>query len=74
MTSEFERIGQLKVLFGALAAPDLGIGDDAAVLHSALPLVITVDSAVEGVHFDRRWISPADLSARAVEAWLSSRA
>ena len=74
MTGEFERIARLKELFGPLDAPDLGIGDDCAVLHDPRPLVVTVDSAVEGVHFDRRWISPPDLAARAVEAAVSDLA
>ena len=74
MTGEFEHIAHLKVLFGALAPPDVGIGDDAAILHDPRPLVITVDSAVEGVHFDRRWLSVADIAARAVEAAVSDLA
>ncbi len=74
MTGEFERIARLKELFGPLDAPDLGIGDDCAVVHDPRPLVVTVDSAVEGVHFDRRWISLPDLAARAVEAAVSDLA
>jgi thiamine-monophosphate kinase len=74
MTGEFERIARLRELFGAPPPPDLGIGDDCAVLHDPRPLVITVDAAVEGVHFDRRWITDDDLSARAVEAAVSDLA
>lgn len=74
MSGEFERIAHLKRLFGALDPPDLGIGDDCAVVHDPRPLVITVDSSVEGVHFDRRWIAPADIAARAVEAAVSDLA
>ncbi len=74
MTGEFEHIAHLKNLFGALASPDLGIGDDAAILHDSRPLVLTVDSAVEGVHFDRRWLSVSDIAARAVEAAVSDLA
>lgn len=74
MTGEFERIARLRELFGAPALPDLGIGDDCAVLHDPRPLVITVDASVEGVHFDRRWISPRDLAARAAEAAVSDLA
>lgn len=74
MTGEFERIARLHELFGPLAPPDLGIGDDAAVLHDPRPLVITVDSAVEGVHFDRGWIAPDDIAARALEAAVSDLA
>lgn len=74
MSGEFERIARLRDLFGPLPPPDLGIGDDCAVLHDPRPLVITVDSAVEGVHFDRRWLSSADIAARAVEAAVSDLA
>lgn len=52
------------------AAPALvvGIGDDAAV---AMPdrgalLVLTIDALVEGVHFDRRFSSPADVGYKAI--------
>lgn len=74
MSGEFERIAHLRSLFGGLDPPDVGIGDDAAVLHDPRPLVVTVDASVEGVHFDRRWIAPDDLAARAVEAAVSDLA
>ncbi|MDB4927922.1 MAG: Thiamine-monophosphate kinase, partial [Myxococcaceae bacterium] len=74
MTGEFERIARLRALFGAPPPPDLGIGDDCAVLHDPRPLVITVDAAVEGVHFDRRWASDEEIAARAVEAAVSDLA
>ncbi len=74
MSDEFERIARLGSLFGCLDPPDVGIGDDAAVLHDPRPLVVTVDAAVEGVHFDLRWISPDDLAARAVESAVSDLA
>lgn len=74
MSGEFERIARLGSLFGRLDPPDVGIGDDAAVLHDPRPLVITVDAAVEGVHFDLRWISPDDLAARAIESAVSDLA
>lgn len=61
----------LREVFGALAPPDLGVGDDAAVLHDARPLVVTVDAAVEGVHFRRDLLSLEDASARACEAAMS---
>lgn len=74
MSGEFERIARLGSLFGRLDPPDLGIGDDAAVLHDPRPLVVTVDAAVEGVHFDLRWIAPDELAARAVESAVSDLA
>ena len=66
--SEFDRIARLTARFGAPPPPDLGIGDDAAVIHPRGALVATVDAAVEGVHFLRSFASMDVLSARAVEA------
>ena len=46
----------------------VGIGDDAAVAavdRGALQ-VLTTDALVEGVHFDRRYMSPADIGYRAL--------
>src|SRR5689334_7642676 len=57
--SEQSRLELLRRLFSAAppeARVEVGIGDDAAVLTAgALPIVWTVDSAVEGVHFRREW-------------------
>lgn len=52
-------------------APDwvrLGIGDDAAVIEPARNAldVVTTDALVEGVHFDRRFTTPADIGYRAL--------
>lgn len=70
-SGETARLSMLREVFGALAPPDLGVGDDAAVLHDARPLVVTVDAAVEGVHFRRDLLSLEDASARACEAAMS---
>jgi thiamine-monophosphate kinase len=46
----------------------IGIGDDAAVAapdRGALQ-VLTTDALVEGVHFDRRWSTAADIGAKAL--------
>lgn len=52
------------------AAPLLavGIGDDAAVVlpERGAHQVLTTDALVEGVHFDRRYSSPADIGYKAV--------
>lgn len=44
----------------------LGPGDDCAiVVPGARPLLLTVDALVEGVHFRRAWLTPAQLGRRA---------
>lgn len=56
-----------RVLSGDAPGVLVGIGDDAALVRvgPGVP-VLTTDMLVEGVHFDRRWISPRDLGYRAV--------
>lgn len=51
-----------------LPAPvQVGPGDDAAVLRlGGDAIVVTTDAQVEGVHFERPWLSPAELGARAI--------
>jgi len=73
---EFERITRLRQRFaGASAHVVLGIGDDAAVLRGGpSDVVISVDSAVEGVHFDRAFGSWRVLAARAFTAAVSDLA
>lgn len=44
------------------------------MLPSALAAVVTVDVAVEGVHFSRAWVSLDEASERAVEAAMSDAA
>jgi thiamine-monophosphate kinase len=74
---EFELIAALK---DELSSPrgravELGIGDDAAVLRGVRGrLVVTVDDQVEGVHFDRRWLSWEDVGYRALQAAASDLA
>ncbi len=60
-------------------APDwlhLGIGDDAAVIEPARNTldVVTTDALVEGVHFERRFMSPADIGYRALAVNVSDLA
>lgn len=68
--AEFDLIRQLRERWGKLA---VGLGDDAAILD--LPrgdrLVATTDTAIEGVHFRRDWLSLAEIGYRAVTAALS---
>jgi thiamine-monophosphate kinase len=76
-TSEFERIDRIQQLLDA--APrrqrtnqlEVGIGDDAAVLRLDQRSVWTVDAQVEGVHFDRRWLSLGDIGYRSFQAAVS---
>ncbi|WP_433933009.1 thiamine-phosphate kinase [Sorangium cellulosum] len=85
--SEWKRIEMLRAVLGAAAGEHVlcGIGDDAAILAPAAPpggamagaaepLVWTVDSAVEGVHFRRDLMSFEDLGYRATMAAASDLA
>lgn len=73
---EFARIRELSRLFsGQHDAVLTDIGDDAAVLRpQSQPLVVSVDVAVEGVHFERTLLSFAELGARAMSAAVSDLA
>ena len=68
--AEFDLIRELRERWGSLA---VGLGDDAAIID--LPrgdrLVATTDTALEGVHFRRDWISLEEIGYRAVTAALS---
>src|SRR6187401_2521215 len=60
-------------------APDwliVGIGDDAAVVEPERNRVevLTVDAAVEGIHFDRAFTPPTAIGHRALAANLSDLA
>jgi thiamine-monophosphate kinase len=75
--SEQELVGRIK----ARLAPSptwmlVGIGDDAAVVEPVRNLVdvLTVDSIVEGVHFDRRDTPPQAIGHRALAVNLSDLA
>ncbi len=48
-----------------------GIGDDCATVRTAGRELLTVDAFVEGVHFDRRWISARDAGWKALAANIS---
>jgi thiamine-monophosphate kinase len=57
------------------ARVERGIGDDAAILLGRRTrLVFTVDTAVDGVHFDRRWLSLGDVGFRSFQAAVSDLA
>jgi thiamine-monophosphate kinase len=54
----------------------IGIGDDAAVVAPTrnAQTVLTTDALIEGVHFDRRYFTPADIGYRALAVNLSDLA
>jgi thiamine-monophosphate kinase len=54
----------------------IGIGDDAAVVAPArnAQMVLTTDIQIEGVHFERRFSTPADIGYRALAVNLSDLA
>ena len=69
---EFDRILQLAARLGPLAS---GIGDDCAAIPAGDgQLVVSVDLAVEGVHFRRDWLTPEEIGWRATAAALSDLA
>ena len=70
---EFEAIRAIVERLGARAR---GIGDDAAIVKMPRgdSLVVSVDSAIEGRHFRRHWLSPRDVGYRSVAAALSDLA
>jgi thiamine-monophosphate kinase len=76
MSDEFSRIEQiLKRLWVRSADIELGIGDDAAVLAPTRgQQVVSVDTAVEGVHFRRQFASWSQIGFRSVVAALSDLA
>jgi len=77
MSSEAERIELLRAALATCSDPRqvLGIGDDAAVLEPGQgELVWSIDVQVEHVHFERDWLSNADLGYRATMAAASDLA
>jgi len=76
--SEAEAIALLARVLAPRPAPPavvIGIGDDAAVLRiGSGQLVWTVDACVEGVHFERRWLSLEDLGWKSLMAAASDLA
>lgn len=71
--SEFDAIEAALTRWGTLAT---GVGDDCAVLDvpPGERLVMSIDTAVEHVHFRRAWLSPQEIGYRAVTAAVSDLA
>ncbi len=67
---EFDAIRAMMRLWGERA---VDLGDDAAELKVSRgdTLVVSVDEAVDRIHFKREWISPREIGYRAVTAALS---
>ncbi len=74
--NEHGRIDAIRaVLHRSLPHVDVGIGDDAAVLAtSSQRCVLSVDTSVEGVHFERAFASLREIGRRAVIAAASDLA
>jgi thiamine-monophosphate kinase len=72
-TGEFSLISSFVKRWGDIAE---GIGDDAALLDvpAGQKLVVSTDSAVEGVHFTRHHLTPEEIGYRAAAAALSDLA
>lgn len=67
MTGEFAVLARLAAALGPLAAPEVGIGDDAAVVLVAGELwLLAADAVVAGVHADLALTSLDDLGWKAV--------
>jgi thiamine-monophosphate kinase len=72
MPGEFELIARLAERLPLSRRTILGAGDDCAILApSRGRTLFTIDSMVEGVHFDLRWGTPEALGARALAVNLS---
>jgi thiamine-monophosphate kinase len=71
--AEFDAIRRMADRWGPRAS---GLGDDAAVLRVPRGdlLIASVDSAVEGRHFKREWLSAREIGYRSVVAALSDLA
>jgi thiamine-monophosphate kinase len=69
---EFELIARLCADLPYGPRTMLGPGDDCAIIEpSRRPQLFTIDSMVEGVHFNLQWLSPQELGARALTVNLS---
>ena len=69
--SEFELIARLSAGINPGQRTILGIGDDCAIVSQRGRTLFTIDSMVEGVHFDLRWGASQAIGARALTVNLS---
>lgn len=73
---EFGLIGRIEGRFPQPVSPELGIGDDGAILSPSpgKQLVVSTDLLAEGVHFDRSFCPPRLLGRKALAVNLSDLA
>ena len=71
---ELDLIARIAARLAVRPGVAVGIGDDAAVLDTDPPLVISTDMLVEGQHFRRDWTSDVDLGHKALAVNLSDLA
>jgi thiamine-monophosphate kinase len=72
---ELELIDRLEALLTPASARVVrGLGDDAAIVRGAGYAVTSVDTMVDGVHYDRGWLTAAEIGHRALAAALSDLA
>jgi thiamine-monophosphate kinase len=72
LPGEFELIAKLVADLAHRRRTVLGPGDDCAILaRGASPILFTIDSMVEGVHFKLGWGTPEQLGARALTVNMS---
>ena len=70
--AEFDRIRALAARWAGRAR---GLGDDCAFLDAGGErLAVSLDLSVEGVHFTREWLTPAEIGYRAAASALSDLA
>ncbi len=71
MYPEFELIRKIAEVFDTPEGLTLGIGDDCAILDPGRFDLVTTDTLVENVHFNRTFSSPSDIGWRALASSLS---
>src|SRR6516225_6953511 len=72
LPDEFALIARLVAQLPHRRRTILGPGDDCAIVaRGASPILLTIDSMVEGVHFNLGWGTPEQLGARALAVNLS---
>ena len=73
--AEFDLIRRLLIdPPGAFEGVSVGPGDDAAVLQVEGSVVLSADLTIEGVHFQRRWLTLPEIGYRAVATAMSDLA